>query len=275
MKISNTSEQIIEILSNEWPLTTKQIHHRLKRSYGINISYQAVHKHIKEMIKEKILSKNGAELSIAYSWIKNLSNYAKKLELSLEKTNSKDGSTMIVFDSLVDCGKFLINEFMGNESGKYGNPKKKDCVCVWNHAWPIIGASQEEHKKMKKMFSGTVHWNICAHNTFLDKVTSKYVAKLGKKVALNKKFSMNTDTFVEGDYILQAHFPKELKQDMKKLYTKVKNEKDFDMQKMFEFGSKKYGIKIAVFKNKELADSLREEAKKIYEESQKEKNKRK
>ena len=87
MKGKSTQELIIEILSNEWPLTTKQIFNKLKRNYGLNISYQAVHKKLKEMIEEKTLSKNKAELTINYSWIKNLSNYAKKLESSLEKTN--------------------------------------------------------------------------------------------------------------------------------------------------------------------------------------------
>ena len=267
-KKPSTTEQIIEILSNEWPLTTKQIYNKLKRNYAVSISYQAVHKHLKEMIEKKMLSKNGSELTINYSWIKNLSNYAKKLESSLEKTN-EDGSTMLVFDSIVDAGKFLINSFMGNETGKYGNPENKDSVCAWNHAWPIVGASQEEHEKMKKMFSETIHWNICAHSTFLDKVTSKYVAKLGKKVVLNQRMSIKPDFFVEGNWIMQVFFPEKLEQDMHKLYTKVKTEKDFDMKEMFEFGSKEYGIKVVIFKNKELAESLRKEAKKLFEENKK------
>lgn len=60
---------------------------------------------------------------------------------------------------------------------------------------------------------------------------------------------------------------------MDKIYKKVKNEKDLDMQKLFEFTCKEYKIKAVIFKNQELADSLREEAKRLYAESQKEKNK--
>jgi len=57
MKNKSTQDLIIEILSNEWPLTTKQIHNRLKRNHAKNISYQAAHKTIKQMLEEKILLK--------------------------------------------------------------------------------------------------------------------------------------------------------------------------------------------------------------------------
>jgi hypothetical protein len=268
MKTKTTQDHIIEILSNEWPLTAKQIHNRLKRNYAVNTTYQATHKHLKQMLEEKMITKNGKNFLLSYAYVKKLSNYSKKLEASLEKNNQRNDSTMIIFDCFIDCGKFLINEFMANKE-KYVNPQNKDSVCIWNHAWPIVGASQEEHKKMKKMFSETIHYNICAHSTFLDRLTSNYVAELGKKVVLNQKMSIKPDTFVEGDYILQAHFPEKLEKAMYKLYMQVKSEKDLDMKEMFEFGSKNYGIKVVIFKNKELADSLREEAKKIYLEDQK------
>ena len=44
-------ETIIQILSHEWPLSTKQLHHKVKREMGIDITYQAVHKSIQEMEK--------------------------------------------------------------------------------------------------------------------------------------------------------------------------------------------------------------------------------
>jgi predicted transcriptional regulator len=262
--MKSTADYIIEILSENWPLTTKQIYNRLKRSYGVSVSYQAVHKQLKKMLEEKMITKNEKTFLLSYTYIKKLSSYSKKLESSLRK-ESKDGSTVLVLDSLIDCGKFLINEFLSNK-GKYPNPENKDSVCMWTHAWPIVGASPEEHETMKKIMKETTHWNVCVHSTFLDKVTSNYVKKLGKKVVLNKKFSMKPDTFVQGDFILQAHFPEDLEKEMHQLYTKIKSERDFDMKKMFDFGSKKYGVKIVIFKNQELADSLREEAKKLYEE---------
>ncbi|MFH1664049.1 MAG: hypothetical protein ABH986_04560, partial [archaeon] len=186
LKGSKISDFIIEILSNTWPLTTKQIFNKLKRNYGVNVTYQAIHKHVKEMLEQKMLSKDGNKLVINYSWVKKLSAYSKNLEESMEKGSGENESRMMVFNSLIECGKFLINEFLGN-TAKYPNPENKDSVCMWDFAWPIIGASHDDHEKMKKMFSETIHWNIFSHNTFLDNVTADYVKKLGKKVVMGKK----------------------------------------------------------------------------------------
>lgn len=172
MKISGTSEQIIEILSNEWPLTTKQIYHKLKRNYGVDVTYQAIHKKINEMLKEKVITKNEKEFMLSYAWIKKMSDYGKKLEKLLDKNISKDSSVMLVFNSIVENGKFVVNEFDGNASGKFPNPENKDGVCMWNHAWPLMGISQEEHESMKKSFSQTTHLNICANNSYLDRLTA-------------------------------------------------------------------------------------------------------
>ncbi|MFH1895729.1 MAG: hypothetical protein ABIJ74_04120 [archaeon] len=273
MKEKGVRENIIEILSNEWPLTAKQIFNRLGRNYAVNISYQGVHKHLKGMLDEKIITKNERDFMLSYAWIKKMSDYGKKLEKLFDKNISNDGSVMLIFNSFVECGKFAVNEFSGNVSGKFPNPENKDFVCMWNHAWPLVGISQEEHETMKRAFKEEIHWNVCTNDTYLDKLTSDYLAKLGKNVALNKKFSTKVDTLVRGDYILQVYFPEECEKEMDKIYKKVKNQKDLDMQKLFEFTCREYKIKAVIFKNKELADSLREEAKKIYEESLKEKRK--
>jgi len=268
LKGSKISDFIIEILSNEWPLTTKQVYNKLKRNYGVNVTYQAIHKHVKEMLEQKMLSKDGSKLVISYSWVKKLSNYAKSLESSLGEMNGKD-SRMIIFSSFIELGKFTINDFNGNSSGKYPNPENKDFVCMWNHAWPLSGVSQEEHETMKKTFSETTHWNICRNNTLLDNFTSNYLKKLGKNIAMNKDFSMKNDTMVSGDYVMQIFFPKEFEKEMNKIYNKTRTEKDMDIKELFELSSKPCEIKAIIFKNQQMADMLREEAKNICSESQK------
>ncbi len=271
MKNKSTQELIIEILSNEWPLTTKQIHNKLKRNYAHNTSYQATHKVLKQMENEKILAKNEKEFMLSYAWIKKISDYGKKLESAFSNGNKKSDSAMFIFNSFVELGKFAINEFCGNASSKFPNPEKKDFVCMWTHAWPLTGISQEEYETMKITFKEGPHWNICTHSTFLDKMTSNYLTNLGKHVALNKKFSTKLDIMVRGDYVMQVYFPEKFEKEIDKLYKKVKSEGELDMQKLFEFTCRKYQIKAVIFKNQELADSLREEAKRLYEESQNEK----
>jgi len=116
---------------------------------------------------------------------------------------------------------------------------------------------------MKKTFSETVHWNICRNNTFLDNLTSGYLEKLGKNIAMGEEFSMKTDTMVSGDYVMQIFFPLEFEKEMEKIYSKAKTERDLNLKQLFELASKPCEIKAIIFKNQQLAESLRKEAKKI------------
>ena len=60
---------IIQLLSEEWPLTLKQIHSKLKRR-GKTISGQAVHKTLKEMVKNNLLKRTtNLEYKINLHWI--------------------------------------------------------------------------------------------------------------------------------------------------------------------------------------------------------------
>ena len=147
------------------------------------------------------------------------------------------------------------------------------CTCFWNHAYPVIGASQEEHEKMKKVFSNPEHYAICANDTYLDNLTSEYTKKLGKKSITGQKFSAKLDTFTEGDKIMHVYLPEDFEKEIHRIYLETRTEKDFDMEKLLEFGSKKRQIKALIFKNRELAESLAQEAKQLYEQSQNAKQK--
>lgn len=258
----NTKNQIIQILLLEWPLTTKQIHNTIKRNFSQSLTYQAVHKAVKELVEEKVLQKIEGKFQVSYEWADNISKFGKNLKRHIEenKTTHPSQPMALIFNSMVEYAKFIINEFY-NEAY---NPERKDCMCFWNHAYPIIGASKEEYENLKKMFSRETHYNICGGKTFLDKMTSDYLEKLGKKSAINAHVSTKLDTFVNGDYLLQTYFEKELEDKLAALYKKIKNEKQFDLKTLFEFMSNPTKIRAIIFKNAEFADQLREEAKKQY-----------
>ena len=126
MNIENLSQKstrglIINILSNKQPLTAKEIHHSLLKEHTKQISYQATHKTLKEMTEERVLEKEEKGFRINKNWIKNLSDYAKKLEKHSNENN--EGVKTYNFNSIVEAGKFLINDFMG--SWNTPNPEKK------------------------------------------------------------------------------------------------------------------------------------------------------
>lgn len=259
MRQSSTKGQIIHILSEEPALTVKEIYNRAVRQFSYSGSYQAVHKAVKELILEGVLQKTGAKINISYGWARKAGDFSKKLESSFREKGNEESISNFTFGSYIEFGKFIVNSFLG-----YPNPEKKDCLCFWKHAYPLAGVSQEEHELMKQKFHETTHYAVCNSDTFLDRMTQDYVSKLGKK-AVTGRISTRLDTFVTGDYVMQAYFPPEFENEFEELYRKTKSEKDLDMQRLFEFGCKKHEIKAVIFKNKGLADKLRQEAKGLFE----------
>lgn len=64
----NSKELIVQILSEEWPLNLKKIHSKMKKQ-GKNVSYQAIHKTLKEMVANYVIKKDGREYQINMEWV--------------------------------------------------------------------------------------------------------------------------------------------------------------------------------------------------------------
>jgi chromosome condensin MukBEF complex kleisin-like MukF subunit len=79
-KGKSTKDKIIDLLSSEWPLSLKRIYGKLKKRYGINISYQATHKAINELVEEKVLQKVKKEYKLNIEWVNNLERFSKKIK---------------------------------------------------------------------------------------------------------------------------------------------------------------------------------------------------
>lgn len=60
-------ELALELLSKKWPLTARVIYFEIKKQKLV--SYQAVHKALKQMVKEKILAKEGQKYQINSEYI--------------------------------------------------------------------------------------------------------------------------------------------------------------------------------------------------------------
>ena len=259
----STKDGIISSLSLKHPLTAKEIYNALNKQYGNASSYQAVHKTILQLVNENVLEKNEKQYQLNKEWIKSVANFGKNLQNDYQhilKIIDEQGSVTLNFSSYIEFGRFLVNEFFTN----FPNPENKSCPCIWNHAYPIVGISKEEHENFKKMFAKTQHFNVCAQDTFLDRMTVDYLDKLGKKGRLNVKSSVKNDTFITGDYVMTVYINPEWENELDNVYRKIKTEKDLNMQELFELASKKANFKVIIVENGEFAHELREEARKYF-----------
>lgn len=262
----STKDKVISILSNKWPLSAKEIFNILQREHGAEVSYQAVHKILNELQEEKILEKNGKTYQISKEWIQRVKKFGSELEekyVNGKKVDFEHFESMhLVFDNFMNLARFIVNDFFIN----FPNPKNKSFVCFWRHTYGIIGASETEYANMKKMFTENVHYGICRNNTKLDNYLAEFYEKMGKKCINGVDYPFYDDTYICGDFVCQAFFPKEYLKKIDNFFKQIKEMTPEVLQKYAEVQfSPQIKGHLVIFKNHEFAEILRDYAIKVYE----------
>ena len=73
---------IVQIISREWPLKTKQLHQLLKKEHGMSVTYQAVHKAANQLVQEGVLRKEEKGYQMDEKWIGKIENTSKNIALN-------------------------------------------------------------------------------------------------------------------------------------------------------------------------------------------------
>ena len=258
---SSTKDTIVQILSEEWPLTVKQIFERVKKKIDKAITYQAVHKVVQELEKEKIVEKEGNACKLNKDWIEQAKKSAETLANDYFSNKGKPKSSDVEylhleFDTFLDAAKFVINRFYF----EYPNPEKKVAVCFSYHIYAPFGMSAVEHESYKKMITREEHWAVSKGDTYLDKQFSGYLLGIGKKCISGAEFTVKPETYVQGDYICQMFMPLECKKELDNIYENVK---DMDKMKLDRYFDKvlcaKCKVPCIIFRDSKLAQLFREE----------------
>jgi len=86
-KDDSVKNAIIQILAEEWPLTVKEIFKRSKQDFGKDISYQAVHKTVQELVSKRLLVAKNKAYSINTFWLQEMETFAN---LTLDKYSEEE-----------------------------------------------------------------------------------------------------------------------------------------------------------------------------------------
>ncbi|MDO8634314.1 MAG: hypothetical protein Q7K34_03410, partial [archaeon] len=228
----STREKIVSVLSIGKPLTAKEIFNGLKKEFGFNGSYQAVHKTLVELEKQMVLKKTSEGFVIDSNWVDNLIAFSQSLKnFPIKQKEITEGTVSLTFNSFIEFGVFLINTYYGNHSF---NPERKPCVCFWNHTYPVTGIGEAEYNNCLEIFTYAEHYGVARENTVADRFFSECLEKMNKKCATGKDFSSKNDIFVNGDYVLEAFFAPNTAQEMEKIYSETRQTNGKDLQKFFD-----------------------------------------
>ena len=252
LETNSTKSLIIKILSENHSLSLKELHARLQKLK--QLSYQATHKAVSEMVNEEILEKNGKDLQINKEWIEKMNKFTQNLQ-STKNTptpNNTGVSQTYIFDNFVEYARFVIRFFLD-----IPNPENKEGICILTHSWPLFGMSNTDYELLKRLFSETKFYEVVKNATPLDIAFSKTVEQIGKIVKLPVKYDSNCDIVVKGEHIFQAFYTEEFAKTFDTLYKKHTTMNDDVMNELItNIMAPKTKITVNIFKDKELAEKI-------------------
>ncbi|MDD4082600.1 MAG: hypothetical protein PHD05_04395, partial [Sphaerochaetaceae bacterium] len=260
LETNSTKSLIIKILSENQSLSLKELHAKLQKQK--QLSYQATHKAVSEMVNENILEKIGRELQIDKDWIEHINKFTQDLKTPNENSNPNNTGTSQTysFENFVEYARFVIRFFL-----EAPNINNKEGVCILNHSWPLFGMSNTDYDLLKKLFSETKFYEIVKNATPLDIAFSKTVEQIGKKVRLPEKYDSSCDIVVKGDQIFQAFYTPEFSKTFDALYNKHTTMNEEVMNELItKIMSPKTKIVVNIFKDKELAETIRQDVLRRY-----------
>jgi hypothetical protein len=239
----NTRGMIIEILTEEFPLSAKKIYNQIKKT-GRSVTYHAVYDRISEMVKEGVLVKRDFGYHISSKWIEKVSDvinkiniqYAKKLETGpLAHAESIGHVKHLTFKSLKSYHKFLLGfkKKFTEETVKKGDNK----ICwITDHSWWTIlhmGDYADLFRNMKK--TGTNHYMLIRGNTPIDKSVGKFLRDSGlKNTKIGFKDGEKTIIGIYGDTMIYLLYPQGFLKAVDALFNSAKDIKGLDLNKFFK-----------------------------------------
>ena len=109
-KNSSTRDKIISVLAENPGISTKKICAILKKQYALNVTYQAVHKTLKQMVEQRIITFSQKKYVLDERWINNLKLFLLKItnKNNLSNKIQIDYNSILNFESL-ETTTFVLN----------------------------------------------------------------------------------------------------------------------------------------------------------------------
>jgi hypothetical protein len=248
---------IILSLSEEWPLTARQIYAKIRSQTSSSITYQGVHKAVKQLEANGILSSKDNRYQVDLAWLKELGLFSDLVRRKYLKRVSEESSMdkmSFVFDTLREADEFLMDIME-----EFDPPPGMPLHLCWNHYWIPLFLKHETYRKMKKAIERLETYSITPANTPLDKWCYDYWGKKGlKNKKIGAKMSSDYSVIVFGDVVIQLYYPAEITTALDRVFAKAQSPLDVDMDALFEnVFEKKTRIPVIITKNPALAEHFR------------------
>ncbi len=259
----STKSQIVGILSKEWPLSCRKIYNRLTKEKGSDITYQAAHKAVIQMVDEGILEKSGLDYSINLDWLNRIGRFSRDVTDAYSEGSQKipldSDTTQHNFQSGYEAIRFLLENF---SEGKFTplNSEKIRIVAKVQHMWNPFVLMPKDFAIVRGL-SGKIEVKIaCKGETSLDSIVSKFYNSIGIQTILGAEVSESPEIIAIGDSLIQIFNPPEMRSLLSETYAKTKTIFSPNLIRNFsEIANGKMQVTVLINRNALAARAIREE----------------
>ncbi len=226
-------DQVLVILSQEFPLTVKQLFGRVSKE-GKDVTYQAVHKVAHQLLEEKIVERNEKGIQLSRNWIHQVKDYVMAVEMTY--TNGQQYNLPKKIEKTIkfvfrDISTYVVWIAESFRDGKFTENKPVPIFGMFQHAvWPLR-FNFMDFEILRSMANNCPTRGFCTSDMPLDRWISRHY-KLGgvKGFKTGIKIELHDDFFCAGDIAIRAQFSPETRKYMNQIYTKVK-----DLKELFQY----------------------------------------
>jgi DNA-binding Lrp family transcriptional regulator len=258
----STRGQIIEVLTEEFPLTAKKIYNKMKAS-GSGVTYHAVYDRISELIKEGVLKKVELQYMINPKWISKMNNNLSnmiikyshmsddKLYRGIQNLSSASVVTFHSFKEQIDyIKKYKYNILNENEGQKI-----TICWMADHLLAAIVNLGDRplfyETTKQKNL----EHFTLVKGNTSLDKAILNFNKKFGiTKMKIGVKGTLDINVGVYNDTVFLFMHPQDLIKDVEKFFKATKTIDKMNIKQLNKILNKKTSIHVIIIKEHDLSE---------------------
>jgi len=265
-KPASTKDAIVAVLSRKWPQSASEIYGLIKREYALEVSYQAVHKNISELVEAGVITQQDRNYQLSETWITNLGNFSDGLKEAYFKNGSKyevdpdfEGDVHLTYN---DYSIFVVSTAEQlRRKVAIGNGPNMGTGLFRHLLWPMRFnfLDYELFRRMVAVQDST--YSLVESDSPLDKwITKQYYAGgfSGLKTGVPLG-SMEGDIIVQGDGIYEIKYSEESREFIDEIYNRNSNLLDLFNEYFLKNAIKKNKVKIEVTisKNPHMASVLR------------------
>lgn len=264
-----TKDLIFSILSEQQPLALVQIHNIIKKKYNVGLTYQAVKQSADQLVEKHVLTKDKKHYRLNRTWlleVKNtvdnlLNNYESGKDIrAFKKSFAKEQYAIYTFNNLLELDNFW-DDMIIHVAENLSKEEDKSFLAHAQYGWWLLinfGKETKLFKHLRKLkltcynlFGQDVPLNRWAEKVYLD---MDVVFRIVHNANVDRTITLN----VIGDTVIQVKYPPKLLAEVETLYNKYNSTQEISPSEITTLAHEPCQIQFIVFKNKEIAKSLRE-----------------